>query len=1174
MTPPKEVAAPLGPGDRLKPGERFPFTVLMSSDWQISAGAGEPGGLDTLVRVRQRAGMASDDPGQPYVPATTMTGLLREAVRTVALALAVRHHTALAWVPALFGDTRTSPLLAIEPALRLEGCQLGVRAATAIDPESQRALTGSLRFEQVVGPGTLGSALTLNPEATWSGEQTAAAQQILTVAAALVDGVGGARRRGLGAARLSLPGQPALLLQELLDNPLPAPPPLRLAPSPAELPTTGPEPDQGWTSIDLQVDLTGPLLALKEVRGNQLLTYPHLPGSVLLPWVCARLRAAGIADTQRWVQAGALIVTAATPLLGGQRSHPTPLCFVRPKDDTVGELRNQLLSHANPDAEPGAAERPERGGYAVLNSGGAIQLGTAQLGRALHNHIQQLPAAVGPATTETALYSVQHLLPGQLLGAQVLLRADLVSELPAGTPVQSWLTDPRARLGGKSRSEYGAAAITATQPSPPAQPLPSPPLPDGPQSVVVLLHSDTLVRDSRLRLSADPDDLRRELQSRLDLPALTAAPDPAGEVAVATRTHRHDGWHSPSGLPRPSLPALAAGTVLRLTWHGQPPHPAAVHALHTEGVGDRRAEGFGRVRLDPELLTEPGRTWSAQPTADLSTGHPQPPHAAPPVGARSALVTVAAAPAVTAASGPGWDGPGARDVWRADVVLSLGVASDLHVGGFSPPVEPQPFGRDRTAVVHQLARTAAGTVMIPGTTVAGALRQLARRHPDPAVRALFGGPDQASELLIADADVELPDGVTDWPTRVRGGLSRHTGAAAAGVLHAWEVIPAGSAVRVHLSVHSDSSDTEQALRLLCREVTAGGLRLGRATSRGAGHLCNAAAPRISGAHCLTTRDGLLSWLTRTGTDNPDWQRNQPAALSGELVLTLHWRPVTGMLLTADAPARFEVDGRVTEVAVPRLRYLETDAGPAWVPYLTGTAVAGALRARASRIARTVTTQTSWTADTSLRTQIQTEPPLLRRLFGDTQRAATLSVQDTHRRTGLTPQQYQDLQDDTATPAALATVGRRRSHIALDRWSGAVAAGRLFNVLSADADPDGWEPLTLRLDLTRLSAGQGDAACCLLAIVLAEAATGTLPLGGRGTRGLGHIEITAVQTSRPGPEGNLVTSSVVEAPASAQATAQNAQDIARQLLAWGGQADRRLRAAGTEQGWTALLEEAL
>jgi CRISPR-associated protein Csx10 len=65
---------------------------------------------------------------------------------------------------------------------------------------------------------------------------------------------------------------------------------------------------------------------------------------------------------------------------------------------------------------------------------------------------------------------------------------------------------------------------------------------------------------------------------------------------------RLDGFHRRWGLAQPTLPVIAAGSVLWLTSDTEL-SAAEVAELERRGVGLRTAEGFGRVRINPPELT-------------------------------------------------------------------------------------------------------------------------------------------------------------------------------------------------------------------------------------------------------------------------------------------------------------------------------------------------------------------------------------------------------------------------------------------------------------------------------------------------------------------------------------------------------------------------------------------
>ena len=197
--------------------------------------------------------------------------------------------------------------------------------------------------------------------------------------------------------------------------------------------------------------------------------------------------------------------------------------------------------------------------------------------------------------------------------------------------------------------------------------------------------------------------------------------------------------------------------------------------------------------------------------------------------------------------------------------------------------------------------------------------------------------------------------------------------------------------------------------------------------------------------------------------------------------------------------------------------------------LPGTSIRGALRSRCSRIARTVLyadnppsqVESFTQADSDgnqvpidVHEQLAKEPRLVRYMFGTTEYRGAVRVRDcTTKNTG---------------PSIKVT------HNAIDRWTGGVVEGLLFNeVIYPHAT---WNDIVIEVDTARLlqnvktDSGIGGlsldeclpfarASWCLLCIALAELSAGTLPLGGRTTRGHGQVEVTSLSVS--GADGQVV-----------------------------------------------------
>ena len=259
---------------------------------------------------------------------------------------------------------------------------------------------------------------------------------------------------------------------------------------------------------------------------------------------------------------------------------------------------------------------------------------------------------------------------------------------------------------------------------------------------------------------------------------------------------------------------------------------------------------------------------------------------------------------------------------------------------------------------------------------------------------------------------------------------------------------------------------------------------------------------------------IRKWV---GSESDGDQESSAAQRIRPTQVRISWNSPTGVFVhdpqsddgNTQHPLRVKTAGKST-----------TDsAAPLLIP---GTSIRGALRSRCSRIARTVLyadnppspVESFTQADSNgnqvpidIHEQLAKEPRLVRYMFGTTEYRGAVRVRNcTTKDTG---------------PSVTVT------HNAIDRWTGGVVEGLLFKEVTYPHAT--WNDIVIEVDTARLlqnvktESGIGGlsldeclpfarASWCLLCIALAELSAGTLPLGGRTTRGHGQVEVTSLNVS--------------------------------------------------------------
>lgn len=506
-------------------------------------------------------------------------------------------------------------------------------------------------------------------------------------------------------------------------------------------------------------------------------------------------------------------------------------------------------------------------------------------------------------------------------------------------------------------------------------------------------------------------------------------------------------------------------------------------------------------------------------------------------------------------------------VTRYELTIHLVTDAPLHSGGIDEVVDRSRDPDKRTTVARRFARDGRGRPVLTGRSVKGALRAACQRfreeHGDAVgltereLRQLWGddgtrGAGSAAPLrasAITVHTVELPTECYEedeehkivLPTRMGNAIDRYWGSAGDTALFKHEYLPRGKELALTITAEAGLPDgvevpqgdvappgpeqVEKLFTLIIGLIKDGRVAFGGRQNAGWGRVALSDSKK---AWTLTkaepgSRAGLEDWLSSAGGRSVDVDPVDCGG-SGRMRIEITWDSPTGILVAeppqdddsqeeADAGAADgsagETEGADSEETKPArpLRAGPEETDPIVLP---GSSVRGALRTRATRIARTIllakknpNTEADWSG-AGVHEQLVQDPSLVRDLFGSTTHRGALTVLD--------------------TLAAKDGPSRKVTHNAGDRWTGGVADGALYSEEVYDST---WNSIVLELDLDRLltnakagleeTSGREDsqgedrsrAAFCLLGLVLAELAAGTLPLGSRGTRGMGQVEVKAI-----------------------------------------------------------------
>lgn len=387
-----------------------------------------------------------------------------------------------------------------------------------------------------------------------------------------------------------------------------------------------------------------------------------------------------------------------------------------------------------------------------------------------------------------------------------------------------------------------------------------------------------------------------------------------------------------------------------------------------------------------------------------------------------------------------------------------------------------------------------GRALLTGTSVAGALRNYARATLGAArTNGLFGRIDGntafESPLIVDDCLgakplTELRDGVAIDPrTRTAEDAKKFD----------IELLEAGTTFTLGFELlvprkQSAGSDIVRDLALALRGFEAGEIALGKRKRRGLGK-CRVSTWTIR-RYDMMSPVGILGWLK----ERPTRQASGPSILAALGVAD------PGPAAAPHAcvlEATFALDGSLLirsggdRAGEPDFAHLTSKRGTRSVPIVSGTSLAGALRARALRIANTLGKNGYTWVD---------------RLFGyrrrETTQPAAPVMKPGERRSRsrtesgkITASRLWVEECEIEKPVRPDLVQTR---IKIDRFTGGVYPGALFSEQPVFGTDETRITCKLRLD----SDDEGDAG--LLLLLLKDLWTGDLPVGGESSVGRGRL----------------------------------------------------------------------
>lgn len=536
---------------------------------------------------------------------------------------------------------KLSHVLSTESKSKLKNAICFIKPGIKIEQSSGCAEKDCLRFEEMVRQGTVLEALNcqliLPPESKQEQKQTAYA--LLIAGMKMVERLGGKRRRGAGLCQIRIQEESNTNTESWLQwlSKLEKPPSIPefkelnenekqfnhsknqplLSDRKSSLTEEENKSDSAydWYSLDIQIITKSPVIINARTIGNVVETLDYIPAKYLLRFVHRKL--GKWLNVNQAISKNYLVITNATLAINNQPSRPTPFCLFAEKINgglDKGDVYNRFMENPEKKTENAQLENQSaeiqlkgiRGGYVGVFDGNDFLLPSYQkIEPQLYTHNTIEDQFQRPTRDIGGVFSYEAIPAKTTFKAQLRLPQSLIQELADNNP--SWWNNlhDEYRIGQSKKDDYGLIELKTT-----GNPVKlsyndfedsSPNKNQSNNYLYVWLLSDVLLRDSRLRPTANPDDFKIQLQQKLGVELEERFDE--NLLSLMARQQRTDSWQVKWGLPRPSLVGLQAGSCFVYEVRSGKIEPNRIKQLEVEGIGERRAEGYGQICFNDRLLT-------------------------------------------------------------------------------------------------------------------------------------------------------------------------------------------------------------------------------------------------------------------------------------------------------------------------------------------------------------------------------------------------------------------------------------------------------------------------------------------------------------------------------------------------------------------------------------------